>query len=148
MRTTRSEISLDARPEQVWAQLMDFESYPEWNPFVVRVTGEAVEGCRLRVTLSPPGGRRFSLTPHVAEVVPERAFEWWGHLGVRGVFDGRLRFELHPVGDGTRLVQAETFSGVLAPLLWPSLRTKTGAGFAAMNQALKARVEGVPAETA
>jgi hypothetical protein len=146
MKVLRNEIVIDAPPERVWAQLMDFDCFPDWNPFVVRAAGEVVEGSRLRVTLSPPGGRTFSLKPHVTEVVPERVFEWGGHLGLRGVFDGRHRFELHPDGDGTRLVQAETFTGMLVPLLWRSLRTKTGAGFVAMNRAMKARVEGVPAE--
>lgn len=146
MRSLRNEIVIDASPERVWEELTAFDSYPRWNPFVVRAEGEMVEGGRLRVMLSRPGGRKFSLKPRITEVLPARVFEWWGHLGVRGIFDGRHRFDLHPTEHGTRLIQSETFTGILVPLLWRSLRTPTAAGFVAMNEALKARVEGVPAE--
>ena len=72
--------------------------------------------------------------------------EWWGHLGVRGLFDGRHRFELHAAGRGTRLVQSEIFTGVLVPLVARSLDRGTAAGFALMNSALKAHAENQPAD--
>jgi hypothetical protein len=44
-------------------------------------------------------------------------------------------------GGGTRLRQDETFRGVLVPFLARSLDRGTLAGFYAMNDALKRRVE-------
>jgi hypothetical protein len=81
------------------------------------------------------------MKPRVMVVEPARAFEWLGRVVVRGVFDGRHRFELEATEHGTRFTQREEFSGVLAPLLPRSLHARTAAGFAAMNDALKARVE-------
>ena len=81
------------------------------------------------------------MRPTVTELVPGRVFEWWGHLGVRGIFDGRHRFELYASGTGTRLVQRETFTGLLVPLLANSLDGPTAAGFALMNEALRERAE-------
>ena len=89
--------------------------------------------------MSPPGGRPITLKPHVTEAAAESVLEWWGRLGVRGILDGRHRFELHPVEPGTRLVQMETFTGVLVPLLARSLNSGTLAGFNLMNAALKSR---------
>ena len=141
MKQLHSEVLIEASPTQVWTVLTDFPRYADWNPFVVKVTGTAEEGERLSVTLCPPGGRRITLKPEVTEVVSGRVLEWWGHVGVRGIFDGRHRFELHPTATGTRLVQNETFTGALVPLLARSLDRDTAAGFALMNAALKTRAE-------
>ena len=141
MKQLHSEILIQATPAQVWAILTDFDRYADWNPFVVKATGIPEQGQRLSVTMSPPGGRPITLKPHVTEAAAESVLEWWGHLGVRGILDGRHRFELHQVEPGTRLVQMETFTGVLVPLLARSLDTGTLAGFNLMNAALKSRVE-------
>ena len=74
-------------------------------------------------------------------LVPGRVLEWWGHLGIRGIFDGRHRFELSAHGTGTRLVQRETFTGLLVPLMARTLDGPTAAGFALMNEALRTRAE-------
>jgi hypothetical protein len=141
MKRLHTEVLIDASPADVWAVLTDFARYPVWNPFVVNAVGQAVRGSALRVTIAPPGARRMTLEPVVTELAPEQVLEWWGHLGVRGIFDGRHRFELHPVAGGTRLVQSEVFTGVLVPFVARSLDRGTAAGFAAMNSALKARAE-------
>jgi hypothetical protein len=141
MKQLHTEVLIEASPEQVWSVLTDFAHYGDWNPFLVRVAGVPEQGQRLTVKLAPPGGRQVSLKPVLTEVVTDRVLEWWGHLGVRGIFDGRHRFELHPDGAGTRVVQRETFTGALVPLVARSLDRGTAAGFALMNAALKARVE-------
>jgi uncharacterized protein YndB with AHSA1/START domain len=58
MRTEISrEIEIDAPPDAVWAVLADTGAYPEWNPFVRRLSGELREGERLEAEIAPPGGR-------------------------------------------------------------------------------------------
>jgi hypothetical protein len=141
MKKLHTEILIDARPEAVWAVLTDFDHYGDWNPFLVAAAGVPEPGERLRVTLAPPGGRRITMKPVLTEVANAQVLEWWGHLGVRGIFDGRHRFELHAENGGTRLVQRETFTGALVPLMARTLDRGTAAGFALMNAALKAHVE-------
>lgn len=147
MKKLHSETTIYAPPELVWSVLVDFARYPEWNPFVVEVSGAAGAGERLRVRLQPPGGRGVTMRPTVTVAEPPRAFQWLGHLGFPGVFDGRHTFELEPIPGGTRFVQREEFTGVLVPLLARSLDRGTAAGFGAMNRALKERVEQVVAGT-
>jgi hypothetical protein len=141
MKKLHTEVLIDASPERVWAVLTDFARYPEWNPFLVRAAGLPEAGQRLTVVLASPGGRRITMKPVLTEVATARVLEWWGQLGVRGIFDGRHRFELHPAGSSTRLVQSETFTGALVPLVSRSLDRGTAAGFALMNSALKDRAE-------
>ena len=40
MREFRTEIEINATPDKVWDVLMDFDSYPEWNPFMQSASGK------------------------------------------------------------------------------------------------------------
>jgi hypothetical protein len=95
------------------------------------------------VRLTPPGGRGITMKPRVTAVEPGRTFEWLGHVMVRGIFDGRHRFQLEATDTGTRFTQSEHFRGVLVRLLPRRFHARTEAGFVAMNEALAGRVEQV-----
>ena len=136
-----TEIEIAAPPAAVWAVLTDFASYPSWNPFIREIDGPLHEGGRLRVRLQPPGGRARTVRPVLQVVDPERELRWLGRIVLPGVFDGEHRFTTTPSGpDRVRFEQAERFSGALVPVLSRAL-PRTRAGFEAMNQALKGRVE-------
>ena len=138
----RAEIDIDADPDSVWAVLMDFEAYPEWNPFIQLIDGSQVVGASLRLRIQPPDSRGMTLRPHVTVVEPARAFGWLGSLGIRHIFDGAHRFQLEPIDGGrrTRFVQSERFRGVLLPFVRRSVLPPTLRGFEAMNLALADRV--------
>lgn len=136
----RTEIDIDAPPDEVWSHLTDLAAYAGWNPFITKAVGTVEVGRRLSLRMQPAGGRAFTIRPTVTVASPGSAFEWLGHLGVPGIFDGRHRFELGPVPSGTHLVQREAFRGVLVRPLRRFLNTGTRAGFEAMNAALRERV--------
>jgi hypothetical protein len=146
----RAEIEIDADPDSVWAVLMDFETYPEWNPFIQPIEGGRVVGATLRLRIQPPDSRGMALTPHVTEVEPGRAFGWLGSLGIRHIFDGAHRFQLEPIDGGrrTRFVQSERFRGILLPFVRRSVLPPTLRGFEAMNLALADRVAAMKAPSA
>ena len=136
----RADVEIEASPEAVWDVLMDFDSYPSWNPFVRRLNGRAEVGSKLTARLEPPTGRGMTFRPTVTTLRPREAFGWLGRLGVPGVLDGAHRFELQPLGGGrTRFVQSERFDGLLAGPLKRSIRDRTLAGFEEMNRALAER---------
>jgi hypothetical protein len=137
----RTEIDIDAPPEQVWPHLVDLAAYADWNPFITSAAGLPEEGQQLSLRMNPPGGRGISIRPQVTAVVEGATFEWLGHLGVPGIFDGRHRFDLVATGSGTHFVQSESFRGLLVRPLRRSLDGGTRAGFDAMNAALRRRVE-------
>ena len=133
-------IDIEADPELVWPHLTDLAAYAEWNPFITAATGEVAPGRRLSLRMEPPGGRAVTFRPHVTAVSAASTLEWLGHLGVPGLFDGRHRFDLIPTETGTRLIQRETFTGLLVRPFRRSLDRSTLAGFEAMNAALRRRV--------
>jgi hypothetical protein len=133
-------VDVDAPPERVWATLLDFDAYPDWNP-LLRVRGRPNVGARLDVEYTT-GGRTVRFRPTVTVCDRRRELCWQRHRYVRGLFDGEHRFRVDPVGDGrSRFAQAESFSGVLAPLLFRLVRDSTRSDFEAMNAALKRRAE-------
>lgn len=133
---------IDAPPALVWEVLLEFDAYPEWNPFVTAIEGEPVEGEELRVRIEPPASRGMTFEPEVVAAEANQRLAWLGRLGAPFVFDGYHEFRLEPIGDRgerTRLLQRETFRGALVPLLLDE--GAIAAGFEAMNEALKERVE-------
>jgi hypothetical protein len=141
MRELQTSIEIDATPERVWEILTDFDSYPDWNPFIRSARGKAETGTKLENRLEPPGGRAMTFKPTVLVAEPVRELRWLGRLLLPGVFDGEHIFRIEPLERGrTRFVQAERFSGVLVPLFGKTLE-RTRRGFEAMNEALKQRAE-------
>lgn len=141
--TVTNTADIPAPPEAVWDVLTDFAAYGEWNPFMDRIEGTPQVGTKLRVHMTPPGGRGMTFRPTVLAAVPGRELRWLGRLGVRGLFDGEHFFTLAPDGNGgTRLTQGETFSGALVALMRGSV-SGAEAGFAAFNRALAQRVQAV-----
>lgn len=142
-REVLTEIEIGASVETVWKELTDFSAYPAWNPFVKSIEGEAVQGARLSVLVSPPNNKDMRFNPVVREVVENKKFVWQGRVMFPGVFDGEHVFELEPLSaTKIRFIHKETFSGVLVPMLWSKLDKDTRQGFINMNNALKARCEG------
>ena len=147
MKELHSQIEIEAPAERVWRLLTDFASYPEWNPFIRRISGEPNAGERLEVRIEPPGARGMTFKPTVLNAEPNRELRWLGHLLVPGLFDGEHSFTIQPLGEGRVLfVQREEFRGLLVPLLARSLDNGTRRGFEEMNRALKERAESPPAE--
>ncbi len=139
MLELRTEIEIDAPVEHVWAVLMDFDTFPEWNPFIRRVHGNAEVGSRLDMVIGASGTRGMRFRPTVKKVVPNRELRWLGRLGLPRLF-GEHIFEIEPLGPiRSKFIQRERFRGLLVPLLARSLNRDARRGFEEMNHALRAR---------
>ncbi|MCZ6676917.1 MAG: SRPBCC domain-containing protein [Candidatus Poribacteria bacterium] len=142
MKELHTEIEIQAPPERVWQLLTDFADFPQWNPFIRRISGEAKAGARLEVHIQPSGAKGMTFRPKVLRLEPNVELRWLGRLLIPGLFDGEHIFAIEPLGaDKVRFVQREIFKGVLVPLFASQLDTDTRRGFEEMNQALKTRAE-------
>ncbi|WP_049921202.1 SRPBCC domain-containing protein [Halopiger djelfimassiliensis] len=132
---------IDAPPEVVWDVLLEFDSYPEWNPFIRAIEGVPIKGERLQVTIEPPDDRSTTFAPELVAVEEHRRIAWVGRLLVPFAFDGYHELHLDSIdgGERTRLLHRETFRGALVPLLLDHDRIERG--FEAMNDAVKERAE-------
>jgi hypothetical protein len=139
-RTIQTEVTINASSSKVWGVMMDFEAYPQWNPFIRQMSGTARPGGQLTIELNLSGST-LTFQPTVLVVQPERELRWIGRLFIPGIFDGEHSLIIEPQGASrVHLVQSETFNGVLVPFSGPILGD-TERGFQEMNLALKKQVE-------
>ena len=141
MKKVEASIEIAAAPERVWSVVSDLQSFPSWNPFMTRASGQLREGSRLEITIEPPGGKPMTFKPRVLRVEPEREIRWLGRFLLPGLFDGEHSLRITPnASGGSTFTQSEKFRGILT---WVSgkLFERTHSGFEAMNLALKERCE-------
>jgi hypothetical protein len=130
----------------VWRVLSDFGSYPEWNPFIRSIEGDARKGGKLTVRIEPPERKAMTFKPTVLTAEPNRELRWIGHVLIPGLFDGEHTLRVEPIDERrSRFIQAERFKGILVPLFKSAL-DKTEVGFEQMNAALEKRAEAAAAE--
>ena len=142
MHHVQTQIAIDASLERVWSLLVDFPSYPSWNPFVRSIEGRSEVGQSLNVFVQPPGSSGMRFRPTVLAVEANREFRWRGKFLLLGLFDGEHYFKLEAKRNGGLIFHhGELFSGILVPLFRRSLDGATRQGFIAMNTALKREAE-------
>lgn len=142
LRELLTEIEIDAPAENVWHFLTEFEKFPQWNPFIRRISGELKVGSRLEVLMQIPGGRSMTLKPKVLKVEPNREFRWKGKVLLPGIFDAEHIFAVEPLPEKRVLfTQKEIFTGILVPLFFRGMDKTVRRGFEEMNQVLKSIVE-------
>lgn len=139
-RRILTAIDIDASADAIWRVLVDFNAYPEWNPFIRRIVGEAKVGARLEVTAQPEGRKAMTFKPTVRVAEPGRELRWLGRVLIPGIFDGEHAFIIEPRTGGCRLRHEETFAGLLVPMFGAML-DDTARSFAHLNEALKRRAE-------
>ena len=138
----KTEVIINASPSTIWNILIEFDLYPEWNPFIKSIKGLPIEGSKVSARLEPPDLRGMTISPTILEVTDEKALRWLGHLFFPGLFDGEHIFELIDNKNGTTtFIQREKFRGILVSLFNKLLDNNTYRGFVLMNQQLKIKAE-------
>jgi hypothetical protein len=140
MITYETETTIDAAPSEVWKHLVDFDRHDEWSQHF-KLWGRPVVG--------EPGRVEFVMfgLPAGSPVVIEKADEarelrWRG--GPKGLITGSHYFilESRHGGQQTHFRHGETFTGIIAPLVWAFLKAQLGPSYSGFNEDLKQRVEG------
>ncbi len=141
MKEIRTEIIINASKEKVWSILTSFSDYPEWNPFIRSLEGQAVKDTRLVATLQLKDRKPMVFKPVVTVSDEKKRFEWLGTTALN-VVNGRHYFILEEISEKQiKFVHVEQFTGILASPFHKKLAGPTRAGFVEMNKALKDRAE-------
>ena len=139
-----TNIEILGSPSQVWHALIDFPSYPQWNPAIRSIEGKAASGQNLRVVFKPEGSfvnMKFWVV--ISSFIAEQELRWIGRLLFPALFAGDHYFLIQPLSQNrTKLIHGERFSGLFKPIFWYLLAKRNKAAFIDMNQALKTYVEG------
>ena len=141
MKNIQTEILINTNITKVWDVLMNFDSYPKWNPFITSISGEPKLGKILTVSINPPEGKGMTFKPTILTLESNKEFRWKGKLGINGIFDGEHYFILEFLeNDKTNFIHGEKFSGLLVPLVGKML-DKTKKRFQLMNESIKNECE-------
>lgn len=114
MFSRRCSVStdIDASPERVWRILTTAADFPRWNSTVTGITGDIALGQKLAINV-PVSERTFTVA--VTEFAPHSRMVWAD--GFAPMFRGVRTYTLEPHGAGTRFTMAETFRGLMMPMI-------------------------------
>jgi hypothetical protein len=134
-------IGIQAPAEAIWRQIYDLADWEQWNPLYPKATGEVRIGGRLDLTLAIPGQDTRQIQPVVLDWVPNEQLHW--KLSMFGGLMTSIRYiEIEQLAEtGCIVNNGELFAGLLAPTVLKRVGRSVHRGFAAMNEALKARAE-------
>jgi hypothetical protein len=114
-RYYRDAVVVEAPRERIWSLLTEFDAYRDWNPYITRASGSALEGATVDLHAEPQGEDAEDLTAKVLIVHPRRKLEWQTRKFAPGVLDHEQIFRVIPAGPNRwRIVQEARFEGVLA----------------------------------
>ena len=141
MKEIYTEILINSSAKVIWNILINFDNYPNWNPFMKQITGEIQEGSKIQVTIKPYNSSNITYKPKILELKPEEKIKWLGITGIPHLFDGEHNLILKKIDENKVLfIQKEKFTGILVPFLTGLLKN-TEISFKMMDEALKKEAE-------
>jgi hypothetical protein len=141
MTEISSEIEIGAAAERVWEVLLDFGSYPDWNPYMTAISSKTHNRSQLKLETRLPGGRTVRSRAMVLTVEPERRLSWRTQHPIPGLPKREHTLELAPLAeDRLRVRHSVRLRGLLGRVLgWRSADLTEGLHL--MNEALRRRSE-------
>lgn len=146
-----TRIEIDAPPAKVWSVWMDFDKFPEWNPFLPAVKGDVKKGkVWEKVFITRMFGRNWYtwLPMRVIHLVENQELSWRGRVPwILAIFSFGIHYftlEERP-GNKTIFAHRAVLMGPLMTLpmfLFPALMRKVAKVQEEMVVSLKQRCEG------
>jgi len=110
-------ITINAKPETIWALLTNAKDFPRWNSVVESIDGTISLGETIKLKVPYAPGRTFNLK--VSQFTSNKAMRWQDG---GPMFQGIRNFTLAPNNDGTTdFTMVETYSGMMLPMIAGSL---------------------------
>jgi hypothetical protein len=134
-KSVHTELTIPATPEEIWSILMDVPGYKEWNPVLIPIEGELVEGNKLKYRMIQPGGTESVVDSKVVKIIEHKLLNQYG--GIPGFLTFDHRYILEPVNGGTRVTIHEDYRGI-GVLFWNTSWVESA--YQKVNKALRDRV--------
>jgi len=138
-RASETLTVIEAPREKVWAIVIDFASYPAWNPYLTRVEGRAAVGRTLDIHLEPSGGDAQDVAASITVFKPPRKLRWQSRMLAPGLRDLEYEVIVAPLGPNrAEVVQRARYEGLLVAFMD---QAPTDVGLEELAAALKRRAE-------
>ncbi len=144
-----TEVVMNAPRQLVWEQATNFETYADWNPFVLEAHAKFEVGEKIRFLEDLKQFGRHWLKAQFLSITPPNSFVWQGHFGAPFLFTVRHSFIFEAIDENrTRFTQRHENSGLLIPYLaWRGIYSVSYQGYLNYDQALKDRCESMGASS-
>jgi len=136
-------VEIDAPRELVWAVLTDYEKYPEWNPYTVKVETTLELGTPIVLYLPDPAkpGETFRNVEWLSVIDAPHHLQYNTGTEIPGIHAIRDQW-VEDLGDGRSAYRTtDVFTGEIAQLVFDTQGEWVRNGFNAVARTLKARVE-------
>jgi hypothetical protein len=134
-------VGIKAPAEEIWAVISDINGWTHWNPIYTRAEGVLRIGAALSLDLTLADRKTQTIQPVILDWIPNEQIHW--RLTALGGLVRTTRYlEIEKLAETACIfANGEVFDGPLGPLAVRSLKGAVRAGFRAMGEALKERVE-------
>lgn len=142
MKEIKTEITINASKEEIWAVLSNIDNYGDWNGIITNVKSslQVDRGFKFKIKV-------FGLSvPMVAKVhrADENQYLGWGNdyqSWIKVILAAHHYFEIIAISDSQcKFVHGEQFYGVVPFALWPTIRMMAKS-YDTFNESLKSAVE-------
>lgn len=138
----RTETTIHASKESIWAVLSDIGNYSQWNSVITEVASslEVGRGFRFKIAIL---GRPVPMAAKVHRAEENRYLGWGNDYqsAAKYVLGAHHYFEIEEVSaTECKFVHGEMFYGVIPVVLWGAIK-RMSAEYDKFNASLKARVE-------
>lgn len=142
MNEIQSEILIDASKETVWEILTDFESYENWNPFIIKITGKAEPDATIQF-VARMNGIDLPIVARILSFEKNKRLSWGGpdNRLIKQMIGAEHYYIIEEINAKCcRFINGEKMSGLIPGVLWPVIKNLKPA-YEAMNQSLKLQAE-------
>ncbi len=140
IKNVGASIIIDAPIDDVWRVFYDFSEYPEWNPYIKKVSGEKGIGSRVKTEIKVDENRTRNIKPVIIKNMKHIGFEWKNTTGFPGLKNEIHSFDFYPISNGRTIMnQYKHLTGIIVPFLKTAPEKEM---IEMMNSALKERTEG------
>ena len=141
MKEIESKIIINAPRDLVWAVLLDFDSYPEWNPFTPKVECSLVPGEKVVLYVDMNQNSKLMIQEETLLWVKESESIAWGITSTFPVKTERAQILTALGPNKTEYLTYDKFWGILVPVVMLFYKKKIQRGFDLVAEGLKKRTE-------
>jgi hypothetical protein len=142
LKTIETQIKTNSTPEKIWKILINFEEYELWNPFMIKIVGDAKLGSKIMVRIQTVSGKQRTYYPTITRLEINKELRWKGKSFLPGIFDGERIFIIEKSADNkVSFIHKEIFTGLGVRLVGNKLDQDLRVSFDKMNIALKTKAE-------
>lgn len=139
----QDSLIINASKKKVFEALTQWNTYPEWNPYITKIEGDPKVGQEIKVFFSIGFGPALPLKCIVENLDAQKTVLSWEYQAVLPwVYTARHSFSIEEINsDQCQIVQIEKMQGLLGNRLQLIYHNILKRRFQAMHEALRAQVE-------